>query len=241
VQAEQRRAEGEREAARLGLAAQLGRKLGAPLLLSPPPKVTAPGDAANPPSLRAAEKSVVSASAAVDLARLGLLPDPSISVNGGFSREVFEQGDFFGNNVAGAGIDRIEVREFAFSLQVSAPLPVFRDGYEGSVDAARARLAQAEAERDGVKRQNDAATQAAQAQLEAALAAEALLTTAVPRYEEVLTLTEKAYAGGALGIDALLLARTRVYTAKAELLRARAATLYARLDLAEARGEILGD
>lgn len=239
VRAEQARAEGEQEAARVRLAASLGRKLSAPIVLVAPTALPAPTEDADAPSVKAASRAVDAAGDQLDLARLGLLPDPTFSLSGGVNREVFNQGDFSGANVEASGIDRIENEEAFVSLQATVPLPAFRSGVEGQIDTARGQVRQAEGARDAVKRWNEAGQKAARASLDAAQKAEALLAAAVPRYEEALKLTEKGYSGGALSIDALILARTRVYTAKAELLRARAATLNARLDLAEARGEVL--
>ncbi|MCP3135765.1 TolC family protein [Pyxidicoccus xibeiensis] len=259
-------ARAEAEAARAALNRRLGRPAAAPLtvavlpsgepasLYTPPSEApaareslppsqtpSAPGDrpelramrATLPgpllterPELQAARAEEAAANAEVDLLRRERFPDPTLAV--GYERERRPESH-------GALTDLHT--EHLLVARLSVPLPLWERN-QRELAEARARRSAREAERVARQREVEAESVAARSAFEAASTAHAALEAARPAIERNLDLVRRAYEGGELGLDALLLARDRAFAARQDAVDAAAERVRARTALLRAEGRM---
>lgn len=219
-------ARAEATTARASLNRLLGRPVTAGLALSLGAVALPEMARQEPPELAAARAEAEAARAEVDLLRRERIPDPTVSL--GYERETLSEAH---GAVSDTHITPMVVARLSF------PLPLW-DRNQGELAAARARSAAREAERVGRERQVEAERVAARESYEAARVAEAALTAALPGVERNLSLVQRAYEAGELGLDALLLARDRSLAARAEAIDATAALAQARTALLRASGHL---
>ncbi|MBN1206653.1 MAG: TolC family protein [Myxococcaceae bacterium] len=219
-------ARAEAASARASLNRFFGRLATAPLKLelgaAPVPEVPR----AEPPVLEAARSEAEVARAEVELLRRERFPDPTVSL--GYERETRPEEHATGSDLHTASL---------LVARLSVPLPLW-DRNQGELAEARARRAAREAEREGREREVEAERVSAREAYEAARAAEAALTATLPGAERNLSLVQRAYEAGELGLDALLLARDRAYAARGEAIDAASALVRARAALLHAAGRL---
>lgn len=207
-----RAAEAEEQAARRSLAAVFGMEtppaeLVGSDLLPPLPLVSA----SQTLDVRLAEAERVIADAQLHQARAEGRLDPSVGVG---VRHIRETGDR------------------AFIASLSLPFPVF-DRNQGNVAAARSDILAAEARRNGVLANTQAAIENARAALEAADARVAALAgSAINQSREALRLAELSYRAGKSSLIELLDAQQAYSETQAELIAARRARSEAQATLA---------
>lgn len=192
-------AEGEWQAARIQLSADLGRAVEAVAPWVPPattPDLPTLLAAAHQQrfDLTAAGQSVEARAAAVDARRLEGWPAPTLGL--GFSRTHEGQGP-------AALVDNQLI------FQVSVPLPFSHNGAAEAAEAEGHRR-EAVATQAALLRDVDTEVTAAQARLVAARARLAPLAALDSALEDTVTLYEKAHAAGRLSIAELLATRERV-------------------------------
>ncbi|WP_224243063.1 TolC family protein [Hyalangium gracile] len=228
---ERARAEARAAQARAELAsarASVNRLLGRPAsaALSVALEAVAVEPPVEPPELVAARAEAEAAQAEVKLLRRERIPDPTVSL--GYEREREREEHLTGPDLhSGAMV----------VARLSLPLPLWNRN-QGELAAARARQAVREAEREGREREVAAERVSARESFEAARTAEAALTAALPGIERNLSLVQRAYEAGELGLDALLLARERAFSARGEAIDAAAALARARAALLRASGRL---
>ncbi|WP_229668383.1 TolC family protein [Stakelama pacifica] len=215
-----RAAEAEEEAARRSLAALFGTdippaELVGSDLLPPPPIVSA----SQTLDVRLAEAERAIADAQLRQARAEGRLDPSVGVG---VRQLRETGD----------------RALVASLSV--PLPLF-DRNQGNVAAARSDIQAAEARRNSVLTNTQAAIANARAALDAADARVAALAgSAINQAREALRLAELSYRAGKSSLIELLDAQQAYSETQAELIAARRARAEAQATL-ERQAAAVGD
>ncbi|BBC71647.1 transporter [Altererythrobacter sp. B11] len=215
-----RAAEAEEEAARRSLAALFGTdippaELAGSDLLPPPPIVSA----SQTLDVRLAEAERAIADAQLRQARAEGRLDPSVGVG---VRQLRETGD----------------RALVASLSV--PLPLF-DRNQGNVAAARSDIQAAEARRNSVLTNTQAAIANARAALDAADARVAALAgSAINQAREALRLAELSYRAGKSSLIELLDAQQAYSETQAELIAARRARAEAQATL-ERQAAAVGD
>ena len=217
-------ARAEVAAARAALNRRLGRPVTAALVLSLTPVAIPAGLQAEQPELVAARAEAEAARAEVDLLRRERIPDPTVSL--GYERETRPEEHATGSDLHSGSM---------LMARLSVPLP-FWDRNQGELAAARARRAALEAQREGREREVEVERVAARETYEAARSAEAALVAALPGVERNLSLVQRAYEAGELGLDALLLSRDRAFAARGEAIDAAAALARARSALLRASG-----
>ncbi|HEX8698927.1 MAG TPA: TolC family protein, partial [Myxococcaceae bacterium] len=210
--------------ARAALNRRLGRPVTAALSLALAPVAIPAGLRAEQPELVAARADTEAAQAEVDLLRRERIPDPTVSL--GYERETRPE-----EHATGADLHSGSM----VIARLSVPLP-FWDRNQGELAAARARRAVLEAQREGREREVEVERLVAREAYEAARSAEAALTAALPGVERNLSLVQRAYEAGELGLDALLLSRDRAFAARGEAIDATAALARARSALLRASG-----
>jgi cobalt-zinc-cadmium efflux system outer membrane protein len=228
---ERARAEARAALARAQVAsagAALNRRLGRPataaLSLSLAP-VAVPAEVRSElPEVVAARAEAEAARAEVDLLRRERIPDPTVSL--GYERETQPE-----EHATGADLHTASM----LMARITVPLP-FWDRNQGELAAARARRAAREAEREGREREVEVERVSARQEYEAARTAEAALSSALPGVERNVSLVQRAYEAGELGLDALLLARDRANAARGEAIDASAALARARSALLRVSG-----
>jgi cobalt-zinc-cadmium efflux system outer membrane protein len=178
------------------------------------------------PELAAARSEAEAARAEVELLRRERFPDPTVSL--GYERETRPEAHATGSDLHTGSM---------LVARLSVPLPLW-DRNQGELAAARARRAAREAERERREREVEAERVSAREAYEAARAAEAVLTAALPGVERNLSLIQRAYEAGELGLDALLLARDRAFAARGEAIDAASALVRARTALLRASGRL---
>jgi len=209
---------------RAALNRRLGRPVTADLSLALMPVAIPAGLQAEQPEVVAARAQAEAARAEVDLLRRERIPDPTVSL--GYERETRPE-----EHATGADLHSGSM----LMARISVPLP-FWDRNQGELAAARARRAALEAEREGREREVEVERVAARETYEAARSAEAALAAALPGVERNLSLVQRAYEAGELGLDALLLSRDRAFAARGEAIDAAAALARARSALLRASG-----
>ncbi len=230
---ERARAEARSAQARaaLGVArAELNRLLGRPAregLTLALETVALTGElAVEAPEVEAAQAEAEAARAEEKLLRRERIPDPTVSL--GYERESRLEEHATGPDVHTGSM---------VVARLSVPLPLWNRN-QGELAAARARLAAREAERESREREVEAERESARENYEAARSAEAALTAALPGIERNLSLVQRAYEVGEVGLDALLLARDRAYAARGEAIDAVAEFAQARAALLRASGRL---
>lgn len=209
---------------RAALNRRLGRPVTAALSLALMPVAIPAGLQAEQPEVVAARSQAEAARVEVDLLRRERIPDPTVSL--GYERETRPE-----EHATGADLHTGSM----LVARLSVPLP-FWDRNQGELAAARARRSALEAEREGRERQVEVERVAAREAYEAARSAEAALAAALPGVERNLSLVQRAYEAGELGLDALLLSRDRAFAARGEAIDAAAAMARARSALLRASG-----
>jgi cobalt-zinc-cadmium efflux system outer membrane protein len=212
--------------ARATLNRLLGRPVTAALVLELRPLGVPSELLGKSPEVVAARSEAEAAGAEVDLLRRERIPDPTVSL--GYERETRPE-----EHVTGPDLHTAPM----VVARLSLPLPLW-DRNQGELAAARARRATREAEREAREREAQAEQVSALEAYKAAGTAEAALTSALPGVERNLTLVQRAYEAGELGLDALLLARDRAYAARGEAIDAAAALARARSALLRASGHL---
>jgi len=217
-------ARAEVAAARAALNRKLGRPATAELSLQLTAVAVPAAAQAEQPELVAARAEAKAARAEVDLLRRERIPDPTVSL--GYERETRPE-----EHATGADLHTGSM----LMARISVPLPLW-DRNQAELSAARGRRAAREAEREGREREVEVERVAAREVYEAARTAEAALVAALPGVERNLSLVQRAYEAGELGLDALLLSRDRAFAARAEAIDAAAALARARSALLRASG-----
>lgn len=212
--------------ARAALNRLLGRAPPAPLSLGLAPVALPSELRGDQPELAAARAEAEAARAEVALLRRERIPDPTLSL--GYERETWPEEHATGPDLHSAPM---------LVARLSVPLPLW-DRNQGELAAARARRAAREAEREARRREVEAERVSALEAYKAASAAEAALTAVLPGVERNLSLIQRAYEAGELGLDALLLARDRAYAARGEAIESAAAHSRARAALLRAFGHL---
>ncbi len=217
-------ARAEVASARAALNRRLGRPLTAALSLALAPVAVPAELSGEQPEVVAARAEAEAARAEVALLRRERIPDPTVSL--GYERETRPE-----EHATGADLHTGSM----LMARISVPLPLW-DRNQGELAAARARRAAREAEREGREREVEVERVSAREAYEAARTAESALTAALPGVERNLSLVQRAYEAGELGLDALLLSRDRAFAARGEAIDAAAALARARSALLRASG-----
>ncbi|OYW46380.1 MAG: hypothetical protein B7Z08_02320 [Sphingomonadales bacterium 32-68-7] len=139
---------------------------------------------------------------------------------------------------AGLGIRHIQATgDQALVAGFSMPLPI-RDRNQGNVEAARAEILAAEAERTGARVGATARIANATGNLSAASArVEALEEAAIPEGREALRLAQLSYQAGKIELIELIDAQAALASAETDLIAARLAQAQAAAELARATAQ----
>jgi cobalt-zinc-cadmium efflux system outer membrane protein len=217
-------ARAEVASARAALNRRLGRSPTAAVSLALAPVAVPSELRAEQPEVVAARSEAEAARAEVDLLRRERIPDPTVSL--GYERETRPE-----EHATGADLHTGAM----LMARISVPLPLW-DRNQAELAAARARRSAREAERESREREGEVERVSAREAYEAARAAQAALAAALPGVERNLSLIQRAYEAGELGLDALLLSRDRAFAARGEAIDAAAALARARSALLRASG-----
>jgi outer membrane protein, heavy metal efflux system len=226
---------------RARLAALLGTTPGALSPLAAPEAAVPDTLRAGPPpsAVLAAEAAAREAAAAAQYARVRKRI-PTFTLHGGveYSRLFFGPDDLDAEGHLKDEFRRLGRADVGLTVGVSFPLPF------GSPAGRESVLAEAEAAARAAEATQTAAEIAAEAEaarvaLARAQARQARYRAAASDVSESLYLLRLAYAGGEIGLEALLAGRGRIYETLAATLRADAEITRARLDLARALGTLL--
>lgn len=181
-----------------------------------------PFDVGDRGDLIALEARVQAATEATELAEARAWPDVAV-------------GAYVGTERLAPGPSTVQGEYFA-GAQLAVDLPIFNRN-QGDIARANAQLARAKALRAAALLEAAAEVQAATARLEAALAAVAALeSSVVGSLEETLTLLERSFEEGKIGMADLLLRQRTLLEARADYLDAVAEARLAEVDVELAAG-----
>ena len=173
---------------------------------------------ASRPVVRALDLREQSARSRLDLERAARYPDVTVGL--GTVRERPE----------------IDARDRITTVGISVPLPLFRHNAAG-IGRASTELAQAQIEKTSVTRDARAGVIAAWQRRENLLEREKRLAETVrPKLEENLSLSQRAFQNGELGLSQLLLVQRQTLDAQRDLVEARLELRLAQIELEYAAG-----